>query len=134
MGGYSDGRYGDSPGQDPGGPALDRAKGSRASGQATAEAAKAKANGKGKALGHAKQAEKTKGSTSQGTPGGSRPEFAGTQGPPPHASSQGSGSAQGSTNGQSAAKSQSSGAETNAPAKGVEASQGKAGKSAKSAK
>ncbi|MGH3062353.1 MAG: RNA polymerase sigma factor, partial [Gaiellaceae bacterium] len=38
-----------------GGPALDRAKRGGVSGPATAEAAKAKANGKGKALGHAKQ-------------------------------------------------------------------------------
>ena len=117
-----------------GGPALDRAGAARAFGQATADAAKAKANGKGKALGHAKQAEKTKGSNGQGTPGAGRPEFAGTQGPPPQASSQGSGSSQSGTNGQSSATSQDSGADSGASAKGVEASQGKAAKSAKSAK
>jgi RNA polymerase sigma factor (sigma-70 family) len=113
-----------------GGPALDRGK---RFGQATADAAKAKATGRGKALGHAKQAE-TKSSNGQGTPGAGRPEFAGTQGAPPHASAQGAGSGQSGASGQSAAKSQSSGAATDAPAKGVEASQGKASKSAKSAK
>lgn len=111
-----------------GGPALDRAK---RSGPATAEAAKAKANGKGKVLGHAKQPEKAKGANSQATPGGSSPEFAGTQGPPPHASTQSSGAGQSSAKDQSAATSQASGVETGASAKGVEASQGKAAKSAK---
>ena len=114
----------------PGGPALDRGK---RFGQATADAAKAKAAGKGKALGHAKQAEKTKASNGQGVSGGGRPEFAGTQGPPPHASTQ-EGAGQGAANGQATAQSQASDATSEASAKGAEASQSKAANSAKSAK
>jgi len=116
-----------------GGPALDPADGPRSSGPAKAEAAKAKVKEKGKALGHAKQAEKSKGSSGQGTPGGGTPAHAGTQGPPPQASSQGSGSGSSQANGQGTTNGQGSGAKSSS-AKGVEASQGKAAKSAKTAK
>jgi hypothetical protein len=109
-----------------GGPALDPGR-PGASGRQTAEAAKAKSKSKNQALGHAKQEEKVKGSNGQGTPGAGRPAFADTQGPPPHASGQGSGSGQGSASGQG------SGAETGSPAKGAETSQDKSSKSAKSA-
>jgi len=119
-----------------GGPALDHSGGPRSSGPATAEAAKAKGKGKGKALGHAKQAEESKGSNGQGTPGGGTPDHAGTQGPPPHASTQGSGSGSSSSqaNGQGNTNGQGSGAKSGSSAKGVEASQGKSAKSAKTGK
>jgi len=107
-----------------GGPAPDPAADVRPSGPASAKAAKA--NGKGKALGQAMKAEKSNGSNG-GNPGRSRPDFAGTHGRPPHASSQGSTSGQGNAN----AKGQGSGAKSDSPAKGVETSQGKSGKSAK---
>jgi hypothetical protein len=109
----------------PGGPAFDPATQRGASGPATAQ--EAKAGGQGKALGQAK-AEKSKGSKSQGTPGGSKPDFAATQGPPPHASGQGSGQGQANGNGQG------SGGEGGSPAEAVETSQGKSAKAAKSSK
>jgi RNA polymerase sigma factor (sigma-70 family) len=77
----------------PGGPASgknDRGKSSEAPGR---QAAEAKAGENGKALGHTKT-KKPKPAKSQGTPGGSTPEFAGTQGPPPHAVGQGSAQSQ----------------------------------------
>jgi RNA polymerase sigma factor (sigma-70 family) len=117
----------------PGGPAFDPAKKRGASGPATAREAKAKSGGQGKALGQAK-AKKSKGSKSQGTPGGSRPDFAATQGPPPHASGQGSGQGQGSAQGQANGNGQGSGGGGGSPAEAVETSQGKSDKAAKSSK
>jgi RNA polymerase sigma factor (sigma-70 family) len=117
----------------PGGPASDLGERHGASGPAIAQEAKAKAGGQGKALGQAK-AEKSKGSKSQGTPGGSKPDFAATQGPPPHASAQGSGQGQGSAQGQANANGQGSGGGGGSPAEAVETSQGKSAKSAKSSK
>jgi RNA polymerase sigma factor (sigma-70 family) len=113
-----------------GGPALDPADGRRSSGSATGEAAKAN----GKALGQAKRAEKSKSSNGQGNPGSGRPDFAGTQGAPPHASSQGSGSGEADAKGQASANGQGSGTENSSSAEGVETPQGKSAKSAKSAK
>ena len=101
----------------PGGPAAGVEKGRKATGQATAEAAKAQ--DKGKALGDVAKAEKEKSSNGQGTPGANPPDFAGTQGPPPHASSQGSGSGEATPNGQGGGSS----------AKGLEKSKGKSAKS-----
>jgi RNA polymerase sigma factor (sigma-70 family) len=115
----------------PGGPAFDPAKRRGASGPATAQ--EAKAGDQGKALGQAK-AEKSKGSKSHGTPGGSQPDFAATQGPPPHASGQGSGQGQGSAQGQADGSGQGSGGGGGSPAEVVETSQGKSGKAAKSSK
>jgi RNA polymerase sigma factor (sigma-70 family) len=111
----------------PGGPAFDPAKQRGASGPATAQ--EAKAGGQGKALGQAK-AENSKGSKSQGTPGGSKPAFAATQGPPAHASGQGQGNAQG----QATESGPSSGGGGGSPAEAVETSQGKSAKAAKSSK
>ena len=113
----------------PGGPASDPAKQRGASGPATAQ--EAKAGGQGKALGQAK-AKKSKGSKSQGTPGGSTPAFAATQGPPPHASGQGSGQGQG--NAQGTGNGQGSGGGGGSPAESVETSQGKSAKAPKAAK
>jgi RNA polymerase sigma factor (sigma-70 family) len=115
----------------PGGPAFDPAKRRDASGPATAQ--EAKAGGQGKALGQAK-AEKSKGLKSHGTPGGSQPDFAATQGPPPHASGQGSGQGQDSAQGQADGSGQGSGGGGGSPAEAVETSQGKSGKAAKSSK
>lgn len=117
----------------PGGPAVDSAKQRGASGPATAQAAKAKAGGQGKALGEAK-VKTSKGSKSQGTPSGSKPAFAATQGPPPHASGQGSGQGQGSAQGQANGNGQGSGGGGGSPAEAVETSPGKSGKAAKSSK
>jgi RNA polymerase sigma-70 factor (ECF subfamily) len=115
----------------PGGPAFDPAKQRGASGPATAQ--EANAGDQGKALGQAK-AEKSKGSKSQGAPGGSKPAFAATQGPPPHASGQGSGQGQGNAQGQANGDGQGSGGGGGSPAEAVETSQGKAAKAAKSSK
>jgi RNA polymerase sigma factor (sigma-70 family) len=116
-----------------GGPALDPAERPGASGPATAEAAKAKGEGSGKALGHGKKAE-SKSANGQGTPGAGPPAFAETQGAPPHASGQDSGSGQGNVNGQVQAESPASGGTSSSAPKGPESSQGKAAKSAKSSK
>jgi hypothetical protein len=113
----------------PGGPAFDLAKQRGASGPATAQ--EAKAGGQGKALGQAK-AKKSKGSKSQGTPGGTTPAFAATQGPPPHASGQGSGQGQGSAQSQADGNGQGSGG--GSPAEAAETSQGKSAKAARSSK
>jgi RNA polymerase sigma factor (sigma-70 family) len=113
-----------------GGPALDPADGPRSSVPATGEAAKAKGN----ALGQAKRAEKSKSSNGQGNAGSGRPDFAGTQGAPPHASSQGAGSGEANAKGQGSANAQGSGAENGSPAEGVETPQGRSAKSAKSGK
>ena len=101
-----------------------------ASGPATAQ--EAKAGGQGKALGQAKAG--SKGSKSQGTPGGSKPDFAATQGPPPHASGQGSGQGQGSAQGPATGNGQDSGGGGGTPAEAVEAPQGKTAKASKSSK
>lgn len=62
-----------------------KGKANGANGQAAAEAP---AQGKGKALGHAKspgKAKSSKGNEGKGPDGTGRPEFAGATGPPPHA-------------------------------------------------
>ena len=114
----------------PDGPAFDPAKRGGASGPATAQ--EAKAGGQGKALGQAKA--ESKGSKSQGTPGGSKPDFAATQGPPPHASGQGSGQGQGNAQGEATGNGQGSVGGGGVPPEAVETSQGKAAKAAKSSK
>jgi RNA polymerase sigma factor (sigma-70 family) len=121
------------------GPAEQHGPGAAAAGHA----AKANAGGRGKAQGRA-NADKAKSSKSQGTPAGTRPDFAATQGPPPHASGKaagqgpGTGQGQGSAQGQGAAKGQGTASSQSAssgggePAEGVVASQGKPAKAAKS--